>query len=59
MSTEDMELEDATLIALLDGALPEKDQALLERRLAAQDRRVDPRDRLRRRRRPRAPDRAD
>ncbi|WP_413992835.1 anti-sigma factor family protein [Labrys okinawensis] len=35
MSTEDMGLEDATLIAFLDGALPAKERTLLERRLAA------------------------
>lgn len=35
MSMEDMGLEDATLIAFLDGALPAKERSLLERRLAA------------------------
>ena len=35
MSIEDMGPEDAVLIAFLDGALPEKERSLLERRLAA------------------------
>jgi anti-sigma factor RsiW len=35
MSVEDMGPEDATLLAFLDGVLPEKERALLERRLAS------------------------